>query len=191
MEIKEKFAALNKVVAETKMTEEEITTWFQSRQTSQAATTSSGRIRSIFPIAYRKDNRFEILSEFIPERKDEIWGYEIMPNTILAKKCGTFCWYNAKVLAEKCVLNGEQGHLPSVRVLYHSKSVGLRDKIKRMDKFLCENGIDAETEYVGDIWCSEVDYEDGDAYLFSLDRGQENWAPKLSCYTSDRLAVTF
>ena len=202
MKTTEKFAVLNSVIAATEMTEEEIATWFHSRQTSQVATTSSGGIKLIFPIAYKKGNEFEILPEFIPERKDEIWGYEIMPNIILAKKCSAdgnvenTSWYNAKAFAEKCILNGKNGHLPSTEVIKQNWNVGLRNKIQKMDKFLYENGIDAETRsdktdvYTGVIWSSEV-YNNTGAYSFNLGTGASLWYYKNCFCDSDRLTISF
>lgn len=200
MKTTEKFAVLNSVIAATEMTEEEIAIWFQSRQalnaTTDGSSTSSGGIKLIFPIAYKKGNEFEILPEFIPERKDEIWGYEIMPNIILAKKCSAdgnvenTSWYNAKAFAEKCILNGKHGNLPSKKVLKQKWNVELGDKIQIMNKFLCKNGIDAETEYVGAIWCSEVKGNTV-ACCFTLDYGFGCWGHKTTVDSSVSLSVAF
>ena len=158
--------------------------------------TSSGGIKLIFPIAYKKGNEFEILPEFIPERKDEIWGYEIMPNIILAKKCSAdgdvknTSWYNAKAFAEECILDGKQGHLPSVKVLQQNRNAELRDKIQLMDKFLYENGIDAETKYLGAIWCSEVnDYNYASYFVLKSDNDFK--INKAAFSRESRLSVAF
>lgn len=201
MNTNEKFAALNKVVAETKMTEEEITQWFDARKTSAVApdvigTSSTGGIKSIFPIAYKKGDEFEIFQEFIPERKDEIWGYEIMPNIILAKKCGadgnveSTSWDNAKAFAEKCVFNGKRGHLPSVSALkwkYYKEP--LMYKVDQMDKFMLKKGIDAERKFYGTVWCFEtVGLE---ASCFNLNVGYAEWYDKAVIFRYHRLSVAF
>lgn len=183
MNTNEKFAALNKVVAETKMTEEEITKWFQSR-------------KPIFPLAYNKGSKFEILPELIPERKDEIWGYEIMPNFILARKCGKArgvwgtSWSDARIFAGECVINEIYGHLPSKKVLEQNWNMGLANKIKQMDKFLYERCIDAERDYIGIVRCSDVD-NDGRAYYLCLTTGNVFWGIGDGISKCERLMVTF
>ena len=74
-------------------------------------------IKSLFPIVYQRGYLFEILPELDLTRKDEVWGYEIMPGIILAKKCGYATWDNVRLFAEDCVLNGKWGKLPSKEVL--------------------------------------------------------------------------
>ena len=198
MNTNEKFAKLDALVVETGISEEELTWWFKSRQTLPATTDGSslGGIKSIFPIAYKKGDEFEIFQEFIPERKDEIWGYEIMPNIILAKKCGadgnveSTSWDNAKAFAEKCVFNGKRGHLPSVnalkRKLYEEP---LMDKVDQMDKFMLKKGIDAERKFYGTVWCFEnVDLE---ACCFNLKGGYADWDDKAVIFRYHRLSVAF
>ena len=75
METKEKIQKLDSVIETSKMTEEELTLWWTLRQPHPA-----------FKIAYKKGDNIEILPELILERKDEIWGFEIIPGVILAKK---------------------------------------------------------------------------------------------------------
>ncbi len=204
MNTNEKFAKFDALVVETGISEDELTQWFDARKTSAVApdvigTSSTGGIKSIFPIAYKKGNEFEILPELILERKDEVWGYEIIPNIILAKKMGAdgnvkdACWYNANAFAKKCVLNGKKGHLPSNEVLKQYWNWDLKDKIQEMDKFLRENGIDAEREQlgrVGLVWCSEG--RGNVAYLFNLYYGGGfSWMNKADSGGFERLAVTF
>lgn len=171
----EKFAVLDSVIAATEMTEKEIVSWFQSRQTSHVAT--EGRSTSdgiIFPIAYKSGLEFEVLPEFIPERKDEIWGYEIMPGIIFAKRCGDngdvedTSKSAASTFAANSLLNGERGTLPSEKDLKDGWSEELKKKIQEMGKFLCENGVDAETKCEGAIWCKEdVDFLYGRYFVIS------------------------
>ncbi len=201
MNTSEKFAKLDALVVETGISEEELNQWFEVRKTSAVAsdvisTSSTGGIKSIFPIAYKKGNEFEILPELILERKDEVWGYEIMPNVILAKKCGAdgnvenTNWYNAKAFAKKCVLMGKQGDLPFKEVLDRNWSAELKNKIKEMDKFLSENNIDAERKRIGIIWCPDIDFH-GNALYFILADGYNNWSNKSHISIYDRLAVEF
>ena len=200
MNTNEKFAKLDALVVETGISEEELTWWFKSRQTLPATTDGSspslGGIKSIFPIAYKKGDEFEIFQEFIPERKDEIWGYEIMPNIILAKKCGadgnveSTSWDNAKAFAEKCVFNGKRGHLPSVSVLkWKFYKEPLMDKVDQMDKFMLKKGIDAERKFYGTVWCFEtVGLE---ASCFNLNVGYADWYDKAVIFRYHRLSVAF
>ena len=200
MNTNEKFAKLDALVVETGISEEELTWWFKSRQTLPATTDGSspslGGIKSIFPIAYKKGDEFEIFQEFIPERKDEIWGYEIMPNIILAKKCGadgnveSTSWDNAKAFAEKCVFNGKRGHLPSVNALKRKfYEEPLMDKVDQMDNFMLKKGIDAERKFYGTVWCFEnVDLE---ACCFNLKGGYADWSNKAIIFRYYRLSVAF
>ena len=201
MNTNEKFAKFDALVVETGISEDELTQWFDARKTSAVAsdviaTSSTGGIKSIFPIAYKKGNEFEILPELILERKDEVWGYEIMPNVILAKKCGAdgnvenTNWYNADAFAKNCVLIGKQGHLPSKEVLKHHWNMELSNKILAMDWFLLKRGINAENRLVGSIWCSEVSSTDEGSY-YNLYHGSSGWYIKTDIGIYDRLAVAF
>lgn len=207
MKTTEKFAILNALVVATKMTDEEIKNWLLSRQTLPDTTdditiSSTRSVKPILPIVYKKGNDFEILPELVLERKDDVWGYEIMPNIILAKKCGAVdnventTWGNIKTFAEKCILNGKKGCLPSKEVLIHNWSIELRDKIKMMDRFLNANGVNAEVRsaekevYIGVSWCFE---ENGNtkAYAFNLNTGNDLWYYKNCFCDSDRIMVSF
>lgn len=200
MNTNEKFAKLDALVVETGISEEELTWWFKSRQTLPATTDGSspslGGIKPIFPIAYKKGDEFEIFQEFIPERKDEIWGYEIMPNIILAKKCGadgnveSTSWDNAKAFAEKCVFNGKRGHLPSASVLKQKLyEKPLMYKVDQMDNFMLKKGINAERKFYGTVWCSEV--VDLEASCFNLNVGYVEWYNKAIIFRYHRLSVAF
>ena len=147
-------------------------------------------IKSIFPIVYQRGYRFEILPELDLTRKDDVWGYEVMPGIILAKKCGYATWYDAKSFAEDCVLNGKWGKLPSKKALEQGWSEELEENVRKMDAFLCEKGINAERDFEGILWCSEVDglYA---AYFFHLGGGY-NLAGDRRCLTGvERIAVAF
>ncbi|MBE6453122.1 MAG: hypothetical protein E7012_06515 [Alphaproteobacteria bacterium] len=152
--------------------------------------------KPIFSIGYKRGNEFEILPEFIPERKGEIWGYEILPNILLAKKCGpdgnviSTTWNNVKSFADACKLEGKNGSLPFKEILYQNRAKGLPQRIKLMDNFLRENGVDAEEEAVGKIWCYEV-YDLNYAYYFDLDCHSVDWSNKNCFYEGCRLAVAF
>ena len=162
-------------------------------------------IKSVFPVVYRRGNKFEILPELILERKDEVWGYEIMPCVVIAKKCGADSnvesanWYNSKEIAQTFVLNGMRGSLPSrsnVAKLKAPDWKGLRCRIQKMDRFLCDNGIDAESRslenprYVGVVWCAEEnDYRT--ANYFSLATSRGNYGLKVVSAKTSRLMVVF
>ncbi len=196
MKTNEKFAMLNAVVIAAEMNEKEIREWFEARQTTSKPK-STGGIKSIFPIVYKKGNDFEILPELDLARKDEVWGYEIVPGIVLAKKCGadnnvkSTTWGNVKGFAERCRLNGKQGKLPSKNVLKQNWSQELRENIQKMDDFLCDNGIDAEEEYVGCLWCSKVVYDGDNVEYFLLDNGYDYWHIKDFDNRNDRVAVAF
>ncbi len=147
-------------------------------------------IKSLFPIVYQRGYLFEILPELDLTRKDEVWGYEIMPGIILAKKCGYAAWDNVRLFAEDCVMNGKWGKLPSKEVLEQGWNEELEENIRKMDKFLCEKGIDAERDFEGILWCSEVDGR-YDAYFFHLS-GRYDLAGDKRCITGvERIAVAF
>ncbi len=197
MKTKEKFEALNAFVASLKIDEKEIREWFEARQTTSKPK-STGGIKSIFPIVYKKGNDFEILPELDLARKDEVWGYEIMPGIVLARKCGcdnnveSTTWYEVKSFAESCRLNGKQGKLLSKNVflLEQHWSRELRDNIQKMDAFLCKNGIDAENDCVGILWCSDV-FDRDTACTFSLVTGEARWGIKTHTRSYNRVVVAF
>ncbi len=197
MKTKEKFEALNAFVASLKIDEKEIREWFEARQTTSKPK-STGGIKSIFPIVYKKGNDFEILPELDLARKDEVWGYEIMPGIVLARKCGcdnnveSTTWYEVKSFAESCRLNGKQGKLLSKNVflLEQHWSRELRENIQKMDAFLCKNGIDAEKDCVGIFWCSDV-FDRDNACTFSLDTGEAHWGIKTHTRSYNRVVVAF
>jgi len=180
MTTREKFSRLDAVVAEIGITQEELQEWFNP---------------SPFPIVYKKGNNFEVLPRFIHERRNEVWGYEIMPNIILAKKCGAdgnvedTNWKEVQRFAEKCTLEGKRGYLPSLKFLRQNWTSELPDRIKAMDKFLYDKGVDAEERYYGRIWCIETDCYNGGFY-FPLDK-LPGWYSKVSPSKDDRIAVAF
>ena len=186
------FAKFDALITETRITEKELQEWFQSRQQQS---TSTKAIKTPFPIAYKKGNKFEILPEFIPERRNEVWGYEIMPKIIIAKECGpvgnvkVHSWYNAKEFSIGCVLEGKEGYLPSMDYIEQRWTKELPSHIKVMDKFLRNNGVDAEEVHCGLIWCSET-YGCRNACYFNLDSGIAYWGTRYN-FGSMRLVVAF
>lgn len=191
METKEKIQKLDSVIETSKMTEEELTLWWTLRQPHPA-----------FKIAYKKGDNIEILPELILERKDEIWGFEIIPGVILAKKTGpdknvkTTSWNEVKIFAENCIFNGKKGSLPSFQTLQDCWTDKLVYEIQSMDMYLCNNDVDAETKsandrnYVGIIWCQE-EYNGNNAYYFDIEGNYTEIAEKDCCYLHDRLAIAF
>ncbi len=175
--------------------EEKLAQWFQSRHTSSTAE-STGGIKSIFPIVYKKGNDFEILPYLDLARKDEVWGYEILSGIILAKKCGgdgnyeTTTWDHVKSFAERCSLNGKQGELPSKEVLAKICGQELEENIQKMDEFLCKNGINAQKEFKATLlWCSG-DFGRTDSGYVTL-KGRANWYFKDMCFSGARICVAF
>lgn len=199
MKTTEKFAVLDAVIAATGMTEGELNLWLQKRQSTPDPTptpTSTDVIKSILPVVYKKGNEFEILPHLDLNRKDDVWGYELFPGAVLAKKCGadgnveSTTWSNCKAFAKKVTLNGKAGALPSKEVLKKHWSEELRNRLKAMDKFLLENGVAAEPEYYGVPWCSEV-LDSDRAFFFLLENGDDGWNDKLYTDDCDRLVVAF
>jgi hypothetical protein len=175
----------------------------EKRETGMSANSASASVESpVFSLVYKNGNSFEVLPELIPSRKDEVWGYALLPGIFLAKKCGEdsnfkeTTWGNCKSFAEEMSLKGKHGSLPSKEVLKQNWSEELRRKIQDMDEFLCDHGVDAETrsrnyvDYCGVPWCSEVD-DGGRAYFFRLKDGNVSWSYKLNTTCDDRLAVAF
>jgi hypothetical protein len=195
MKTNEKFSVLDAVITATRMTEKKLKLWYEKRQSA-----SADPINSIFPIVYKIGNGFEVLPEFISSRKHKIWGYELLPGIILAKKCGadgnveSMTWNNCKAFAGKMSLNGKCGSLPSKKVLKQNWSEELIGKIQAMDKFLCKNGVNAESRsggyYCGILCCSEVD-DDPRAYSFDLRSCDGHWFDKTLTLSLYRLAVAF
>ena len=199
MDLNEKFEKLNTLVVSLKMNEEEIEKWFQSRRNSSSgdskSTSRSEGVKSIFPIVYKKGDMFEILPELDLARKEEVWGYEIMPGIIMAKRCGSNGsiafnkWNSTKFFAENCMLNGKQGKMPSRELVFANWNKEIAEKIIAMDRFLCDNGILAEKTYIGSVWC--YDHDDERGFMFSLDNGIGHWVRYTSIDEDIRIAVEF
>lgn len=172
----------------------EVEAWLKSQNNSS--------VKSLFPIVYKVGNNFEVLPELIPSRKGEVWGYELLPGIFLAKKCGvdgnveSTTWDNCKAFAKKMSLNGKSGSLPSKEILKKNWSEELRNKIRAMDRFLCENAVDAESrsaddiDYCGIPWCSEVDGYSHACYFYLID-GDGHWGNESSTHSYDRVVVAF
>ena len=189
--MEKKIKMLNSVIETLEITEDELTMWWKLRQG-----------HPVFKVAYKKGSDFEILPELIWERKDEIWGFEIIPGVILAKKTGqdknvkTTSWNEVKIFAENCIFNGKKGSLPSFQTLQDGWTDKLVYEIQSMDMYLCNNEIDGESKsaedlnYVGIIWCQE-EYNGNNAYYFDIEDNYTEIAEKDCCYLHDRLAIAF
>ena len=193
MRKEEKFNLLDAVITATEMSEKEVEVYFNTRK---------GIVQSIFPIAYKQGNNFEILPHLVCERKEEIWGFEIIPGVILAKHCDTINsvkpdeWNISESFAKSCTMDGKQGKLPSKEVLKKNWSVELVTKIRKMDEFLCDYGVNAEKRssekpwFTGVLWCSGVS-DVNNPYYFVMENGCEHCGAKPSYQIGNRLVVSF
>lgn len=193
MKKEEKFKLLDAVIVATEMTEKEVEVYFQSRK---------GIVQSIFPIAYKRENNFEILPYLDYARKKEVWGFEIMPGVILAKRCDTVDgvkadeWIISKNFAEKCTMAGKQGKLPSKELLKQNWSIELITNIRKMDEFLCEYDVNAEQRsseklwFTGVLWCSDVS-RGSNPYYFIMENGTARCSVEPKYSIGNRLVVSF
>ena len=191
METRKKIKMLNSVIEASEITEDELQLWWKLRQATPS-----------FRIAYKKGNNFELHYEFIQERIDEIWGFEIIPGIILAKKTGpdhnveTTTWDNVKNFAENCILEGKKGSLPSLKEIKDKWTEMLTFEIQSMDKYLCLNEVDGETkskkdpDFVGVVWCQE-ECSNNNAFYFDLEDNYLEFVEKDCCYCHDRIAISF
>ena len=69
---------LSTVVLATEISNADLQQWVQSRV---------GILDSVFPVVYRKNNKFEVLPHLEMSRRNDVWGYEIMPIFLFQKKC--------------------------------------------------------------------------------------------------------
>jgi len=151
----------------------------------------------IFPIVYQiGENEFEILPDFISKRAKQVWGYEVVPGVILAKKCGAVQglsnteWDNVKHFTEKATINGNKGRLPSKSELEELRSDSLKRRIREMDQFLINQGVEAEKKYYGAVWCSE-EFTVDKSYYIDLEDGHISSYYKDVANPGDRVAVAF
>lgn len=157
-------------------------------------------IATALPLVYRKDNEFEVLDGLDMNRKEELWGIQLLSGVMVALKCGpgnnvsATTWEEVEKFAENITFNGKPGFLPSKDVL--RKHWGKKEKAKfaATVEVLEENGIEADgieaDGYQGGIWCSG-EYSPGFAYCFDLNYGSVDWIIKYNTYFNDRVAVAF
>ena len=158
---------------------------------------------TLLPVVYKNGETFEILPHLDLNRKDEVWGFEIFPYVILAKKCGSdgniknTSWENCKAFAEKTSCDGKTGSLPSITVFKNHWNRELKNKIQAMDKFLCENEIKGENRsstdarYIGVVYCIEVDNDSNSVHYIDLVDSYNVLDTKDNYYDYDRLCVSF
>ena len=150
-----------------------------------------------FPIVYQIGNdEFEVLPDFVPERRWQIWGYEITPGVIIAKKRGRVDglsdvnWYNVKHFSEKVTINGKEGRLPSKSELKGLWSRALKERIDGMDQFLVNQGVAAEQRNMGICWSSDEENSRRARYVGLSD----NYSASLKKWTahgSVRVAIAY
>lgn len=152
-------------------------------------------IATALPLVYRKDNEFEVLDGLDMNRKEELWGIQLLSGVMVALKCGpgnnvsATTWGKVKRFAEKMRFKGEPGSLPFKD---HQKWYwGNKEEVKfaATVDVLEENGIEAEG-YRGWIWCSEECCPNY-AYYFDLRYGDISWSNQLCTNDGDRIAIAF
>lgn len=149
---------------------------------------SSSSLESVFPLIYRTGaNEFEISSGLDVLRKENVWGYEIAPNIIMAKNNYECDWEQMKFLAKKFKMENKEGKLPSIEKLVSMFNRNFHVKICEMTRFLHENEIDASDS--GEIY-SRSEINGVEVWTYGLSSGY-----KLSCYIKEsfekRLIVAF
>lgn len=136
------------------------------------------------PLVYKKsENEFEVLPDFIPERKYEFFGFEFAPGVIVEK---AFSAKNIEDIDDTLILNGKKGHLPSYKRLKKHWSEGLKKRLDVTAQLLRNNGIEASGGH-GKILLSGKRYIDGKSVptYFDLEDGKE-------CFSgANRLLIAF
>lgn len=143
---------------------------------------------SLFPIVYHiKTTQFEILPVLDLSRKDEVWGYEIAPNIIMAKENYRCNHPEIFSLAAKFRRNNKLGRLVPITQLEALLNRNFYVKIQEMTTFLNENGIKASER--GEIY-SSTNINGMYIWTFALADGRRYSAYKDEDY-EQRLVVTF
>ena len=146
MEKKKTFNFLEKAVSSLGIDLADIEEWLELKKTVSSE-------RPVFPIVYKiGENEFEVLPQLDLARKDEVWGYEIAPNVIMALKNRELTWYEMVDFAKSTQFQGKTGYLLSKDALEKLWTNKLVTKIGQMTKFLQAQGFDAEKD--GWIWSS-------------------------------------
>ena len=152
-------------------------------------------IATALPLVYRKDNEFEVLDGLDMNRKEELWGIQLLSGVMVALTRGSgnnvskTTWTNVKKFAENITFNGKPGFLPSKDVLEEHWGGMEEAKFAATVEVLEENEIEADG-YRGWIWCSEETGPNGAAY-FNLNIGYSDWEHKDLTSTSVRVALAF
>lgn len=185
-----KIEALEAFITDLEISENELTDWFNSRGKDK-----SGLIPTKLPLVYRKGNEITVEKGLDLNRKDELWGIQLLSGVMVALQCGAgynviaTTWGQVKEFAQTMRFNDKPGILPSKNVLKEYWGEVEKAKFAATVEILKKNGIEADG-YWGCIWCSEV-YSPKNAYYFNLEDGGSDWISKDGTTTSDRVALAF
>ena len=185
-----KIDALEALIADLEISENELTDWFKSRGKDK-----SGLILTELPLVYRKGNEITVEKGLDLNRKDELWGIQLLSGVMVALQCGAgynviaTTWGQVKEFAQTMRFNDKPGILPSKNVLKEYWGEVEKAKFAATVEILKKNGIEAD-DFHGFIWCSEV-YVPFNVYYFSLEKGYHDWDGKNVIHRGDRVAVAF
>ncbi|MDO5386296.1 MAG: hypothetical protein Q4F75_03395 [Pseudomonadota bacterium] len=152
-------------------------------------------IATALPLVYRKDNEFEVLDGLDMNRKEELWGIQLLSGVMVALKCGpgnnvsATTWEEVEKFAENITFNGKPGIIPSQDVLIEYWGNEEKAKFAATVEVLEENEIEADG-YRGYIWCSDG-YFLYHACRFSLKVGSFGCYFKDTTNSNDRVAIAF
>ena len=185
-----KINALEAVIAALKISESELTNWFNNRGKDK-----TGLIPTELPLVYRRGNKLKVENGLNLNRKSELWGIQLLSGVMIALTCDSgnnvseTTWGKVKKFAKKMTFNDKSGILPSKDVLKKHWGGMEEAKFAATVEVLKENEIEADG-YRGCIWCSEV-YSPGNAYFFILRNGINVWYNKSSTNYNARVAIAF
>ena len=185
-----KIEALEAFITDLEISENELTDWFNSRGKDK-----SGLIPTKLPLVYRKGNEITVEKGLDLNRKDELWGIQLLSGVMVALQCGAgynviaTTWGQVKEFAQTMRFNDKPGILPSKNVLKEYWGEVEKAKFAATVNVLKENEIAADG-YRGCLWCSEEYFPDY-AYFFGLNYGGYGWYSKYDPTTRDRVALAF
>lgn len=160
----------------------------------------TGIIQTELPLVYRCGNVLTIENGFDLNRRNELWGIQLLSGTMVSLRYGpqtdvtSTTWEKIKNFAQTVIFNGKIGKLPSKSVLIKHWGNVERMAFDATVNILKNNDVVAD-DYRGCIWCMEDTYSQetppNEAYAFILYNGSHGWRIKDETFINDRIAVTF
>ena len=165
--------ALEGVVADFGISQSELINWVLNREQNV-----SNLIRTPLPLVYCKENEFTVEYGLDLNRKDELWGIQLLSGIMVSLKKGpgkdvsAVTLNNVKAFVKTKYFNGKQGYLPP-KQLFDNWNDNDRETFEATVNVVKYHGIEVDNE-LGWVLCSE-ELSDYITSAFVSEWGHINW----------------